>query len=78
MTTDTHPLVEQSRESVEQPDQQGVLIAPDGLQLRVSLVLDVKPAQSVHHLQNTHSQAGFLPRLLLLRRHVSPAVGPAP
>lgn len=55
----THPLIEQRRDPEEKPDQQGVLVAPNGLELRVSLVVNFKPAQSTYDLQahtHTHSQ----------------------
>ena len=65
VTTDvagsTDPVIEQRGDPVEQPDQQGVLIAPDGLQLRVTLILKVKPAQSIYDLQgNTHTHRNRL------------------
>lgn len=45
-----YPLINRGRDPVEQPDQQGILKTPDGLELRVSSVLNVKSAQSTNDL----------------------------
>lgn len=47
----THPVVDGGRQSEEHADQAGDLVAPDGLQLRVPLVFDVKPPQPINDLE---------------------------
>lgn len=44
-------MVDQRRQGVEEADQQGALVAPDWLQLRIPLVLDLKLSQAVDDLQ---------------------------
>lgn len=46
----TYPAVDGGRQPEEHADQAGDLIAPDGLQLQVTLVLNVKLAQPVDDL----------------------------
>lgn len=47
----THPVVDGGGQPEEQADQAGNLIASDGLQFRVPLVLDVKLPQPVDDLE---------------------------
>lgn len=46
-----HPAVDGRGQPEEHTDQAGALIAADGLQLRVPLVLDIKPSQSIDDLE---------------------------
>lgn len=66
---DSHLVIEQRGDPVEHSDQQGVLIAPDGLQFWVSLIMNIKPAQSIYDLHtdtHTQTQSGCYSGLLSL------------
>lgn len=47
----TYPPVEQRGQAEQEPHQGGTLVAADGLQLSVPLVLHLEPAQAVDDLE---------------------------